>query len=179
MNNNIYHMHHIIPRHAGGSNDKENLIKLNIDQHALAHKLLWEQNGSTYDYIAWKSLSNQMTKAEARIEAVKHANTGRKQSKEHIEKRTKARLITRPNSTLGQKNKPCSEERKRKISEANKGKDRGPRGPRSDETKNKMSNSAKNRPLFNCSVCGKAVQKQTLALYHGIDGSKCKLSAAE
>lgn len=56
------HRHHIIPKHAGGSNAPSNIIELTIDEHADAHKLLWEQHGRWQDYYAWQLLSHKMTK---------------------------------------------------------------------------------------------------------------------
>jgi hypothetical protein len=32
------HIHHIIPKHMGGSNDPSNLIKLTVAEHAEAHR---------------------------------------------------------------------------------------------------------------------------------------------
>ena len=41
MSNAIYHNHHIVPRHAGGTDDPSNIIKLTVSEHAEAHlKLL-------------------------------------------------------------------------------------------------------------------------------------------
>ena len=39
------HIHHIIPKHAGGSNDPSNLIELSIKDHSDAHRLLYEKYG--------------------------------------------------------------------------------------------------------------------------------------
>ena len=169
----IYHNHHIIPKHMGGSNDPSNLVHLTVEEHAEAHKKLYERHGKQQDLIAYQALSGQITSEEARRKAVSVALTGRKQSKEQIRKRVAARLKTRPHTTLGQKNKPASEERKRKISEANKG---GPGHPfpHTEETKLKMSKSAKNRPLVSCPKCGAIMQSANLSRYHGLDGSKCK-----
>ena len=61
----IYHKHHIIPRHAGGTNEKSNLIKLTIEEHAEAHRILYEKYGRWQDEVAWKSLSKQINCAEA------------------------------------------------------------------------------------------------------------------
>lgn len=171
------HKHHIVPRHAGGSDDSSNLIELTVEEHAEAHKLLFEQYGNQKDYIAWQALSGLITKEEARRLAVSDSLTGRKQSKEQIEKRVAARLKTRPHSTLGQKNKPASEERKRKISEANSGKTSPFKGKErhNDNTKSIMSESAKNRKLFECPKCKIKMQKPNLSRYHGINGEKCKL----
>lgn len=60
------HLHHIIPRHAGGSNEPANLIRLTVSEHAEAHRLLWEANHHEDDYIAWKALSGQITMTEAK-----------------------------------------------------------------------------------------------------------------
>ncbi len=61
----IYHIHHIIPRHMGGSDDPSNLKRVTIAQHAEEHRLLWEKHEFIQDYIAWKMLSGQIDKAEA------------------------------------------------------------------------------------------------------------------
>ena len=58
------HIHHIIPKHMGGTNDPSNLVKLTPRQHALAHKKLYEQHGNWQDWCAWKGLSGQMKKEE-------------------------------------------------------------------------------------------------------------------
>ena len=61
----IYHIHHIIPKHMGGNDDPSNLIKLTIEEHAEAHRLLYEQHGNKFDYIAYMALSNQIGYEEA------------------------------------------------------------------------------------------------------------------
>ena len=53
------HKHHIIPRHAGGTDDPSNLIKVNVAMHAFLHKQLWEDNGFIEDKLAWLGLSGQ------------------------------------------------------------------------------------------------------------------------
>lgn len=63
----IYHVHHIIPKHSGGSNDPDNLIKLTIEEHAEAHKILYEEHGKIEDYIAWKALNGSIPYAEASL----------------------------------------------------------------------------------------------------------------
>ena len=61
----MIHKHHIIPRHAGGTDDPSNIIELSVADHAAAHRKLWEEHGERADFMAWKMLSGQMTKAEA------------------------------------------------------------------------------------------------------------------
>ena len=53
------HIHHIIPRHMGGTNDPSNLIELTVAEHAQAHKELYEQHGKLEDKVAWLALSGQ------------------------------------------------------------------------------------------------------------------------
>ena len=66
-----YHIHHIIPRHAGGTDDPTNLVSLTVEEHANAHKLLYEEFGRTQDKVAWLSLSGQLGKLET-ISAVRY-----------------------------------------------------------------------------------------------------------
>lgn len=58
------HKHHIIPKHMGGTDDPENLVELTIEEHAEAHRLLYEKYGKWQDYYAWKGLSGQIGKEE-------------------------------------------------------------------------------------------------------------------
>lgn len=58
------HTHHITPKHAGGSNDLSNLIELSIEEHAEAHKELYEIYGRWEDYLAWQGLSGMLTREE-------------------------------------------------------------------------------------------------------------------
>ena len=94
----IKHKHHIIPRHAGGTDESTNIIELTIEEHAEAHKKLFEQYGRKEDELAWKCLSGIISKQELVKELTKlggikggakggKAGKGRKQTKEHIENR--------------------------------------------------------------------------------------------
>lgn len=58
------HLHHIIPRHAGGTDDPSNLIELSIEEHAEAHRLLYEQYGRKQDLAAYLGLSGLSNKKE-------------------------------------------------------------------------------------------------------------------
>lgn len=158
----VYHRHHIIPRHMGGTDDPDNLIEVTVEQHALLHKQLWEDLGHWQDKVAWLTLSGQIGKEEATIMAIKAANTGRKLSPEHIAKRTKSQKglkrsektkakiseakrnpspETRKKLSDAQKGKSPSAETRRKLSELNKGK------KLSTETIEKFSKSLRGRKL--------------------------------
>lgn len=49
----------------GGSDDPSNLIELTIEEHAEAHRKLYEQYGKVEDKIAWQSLAGLIPKADA------------------------------------------------------------------------------------------------------------------
>ena len=59
-----YHKHHIIPKHAGGTDDPDNIIRLTIPEHADAHRLLYEQYGRLGDKMAWLMLSGKTEEGE-------------------------------------------------------------------------------------------------------------------
>lgn len=116
----ITHKHHIIPRHAGGTDDPSNLIELTIPEHAEAHRVLWEQHGRIQDKLAWLLLSGKKEEAElARIELMRtpeyrekmsQAMTGLVRSEEH-----------RANLSKALRGKSPSEETRAKMAEAKKG----------------------------------------------------------
>lgn len=94
----IYHKHHIIPKHMGGTNDSSNLVEVTIEEHAAIHKQLWEILGYEEDRIAWKALSGQISMGEASKLAIlmgaergrKNRPTGLKRSEESKIKQSKA-----------------------------------------------------------------------------------------
>ena len=155
------HIHHIIPKHAGGTDAPENLVELSIVDHANAHKKLYEEHGKWQDKVAWLGLAElinheqileEMYKARRGVptkphteetkEKIRNALKGRKlgpQSLEHVSKRT-ATCKGRPNASKGKPRGPMPEEAKQKLSLAKKGKSTG---PFSDERKNKIGDSKK------------------------------------
>lgn len=68
----LTHIHHIVPKHAGGSNNPSNLVELTIQEHAEAHRKLYEKHGHKQDKLAWLMLSGKTDEGEAvRIELAK------------------------------------------------------------------------------------------------------------
>ena len=58
------HKHHITPKHMGGSDEFANIIELTIEEHAEAHRILFEKYGKIEDKIAWQGLLGLVPKAE-------------------------------------------------------------------------------------------------------------------
>lgn len=70
------HKHHIIPKHMGGTNDPHNILELSIEDHAEAHRLLYEKHGRWQDKLAWMGLSKLVPSAEIKYQAIKEFMSG-------------------------------------------------------------------------------------------------------
>ena len=70
------HKHHIIPKHAGGSDDPSNIVYLTVAEHAEAHHLLYEQYNNWQDFVAWQGLLKLTLKEE--LIRIVHQETQRK-----------------------------------------------------------------------------------------------------
>ena len=66
-----WHYHHVVPRHAGGTDDKSNLIKVNIPMHAFLHRQRYIETGDEFDRIAADMLGGRTASEQARIAACK------------------------------------------------------------------------------------------------------------
>ena len=90
MRKPIYHKHHIIPRHAGGTNDPSNLVRLTVEEHAEAHRKLYEQYVRIGDKIAWQMLSGKTNDTESDFQELYRQagqlSIGRKHSQETKDK---------------------------------------------------------------------------------------------
>jgi TolA-binding protein len=179
--NIIYHKHHIIPKHAGGSNDPSNLAILTIEEHSEAHRILYEKYGLWQDKCAWLALSKQITNADAtkyaqrmgRLnkpmseetkEKIRLVHLGKSESQESIEKRRQ--------SNTGKKRAIRSEEWCNNISKGKKGKSiKGT--SHTNETKEKISMAKKGQSynkgrVFSkicCPLCQKEVSFNRLSVH--------------
>ena len=129
----LYHYHHIIPKHAGGTDDPSNRIKVNVEEHALAHKKLFFIYGRWQDELAYKTLEGRAPKEEIILEVIRRTNTGRKHTAASSKKKRQWNIKNdhKPPSWLGKKHKPetivkmskaWTDERKKEESERQKGK---------------------------------------------------------
>lgn len=71
----------------GGTNEPSNLVELTVEEHADAHKKLYEKHGLWQDYLAWKCLSGQISKQE--IQKIKSYQGGILTPKKKIAKYNK------------------------------------------------------------------------------------------
>jgi len=131
------HKHHVIPKHewkrrfgsSKGLNNIDNVVYLSIEQHAHVHKLLWENNGSWQDNLAWKCLSGQKNFSEATKEAIRNGNFLRRG-----EKRSDR---TRENMRQGQLGTVKSPETRAKISASRMGQINNPQGGNTNQKHHK------------------------------------------
>ena len=96
------HKHHIIPRHAGGTDDHDNLIDLTVEDHAIAHRMLWKLYGRWQDEVAWRMLSGQINGQEATKEAQRNGQIDR-WSKEGAREKQRQKYLGENNPMYGKK----------------------------------------------------------------------------
>ena len=163
------HLHHILPKHMGGTNDPSNLIELTIEEHAEAHRLLYEQYGREQDRRAWLGLTKMMSGEEIIREILTSPKSEEHKRKisEALKGKPKPWLIGTKNAA-GNAGKPKSEEHKRKISEAHKGKKRG---EFSEEWRQALKDAQARQPTRTCPHCGVTGKGANMTRYHF---DKCK-----
>jgi hypothetical protein len=109
------HLHHIVPKHMGGSDDPCNLIELTVDEHAEAHRILWEKHGKKEDKIAWLSLSARIGKEELFLEKSSVGginNMGKPKSEDHKSKISESLKQWHEQNDNSETNKKISESMK-------------------------------------------------------------------
>tara|TARA_R110002153_G_scaffold187372_1_gene340410 strand:- start:28 stop:579 length:552 start_codon:yes stop_codon:yes gene_type:complete len=176
---NIYtHKHHILPRHAGGTDDPSNIVELTVEEHAEAHRKLYEEHGRWQDKLAWKGLAGQIGKEEI-IRNIQRENgkrvgalpySPRKIPLVHTEEARKRISEARTGSVQ-------SEETKKKRADKLRGRKNTPetitkmsisasQRVYSDEAKKSFSNAAKNREKVVCPQCGKRGDISAMKRHH-------------
>jgi HNH endonuclease len=163
----MLHKHHIIPRHAGGTNSPSNIKLLTISDHAKEHKLLFEKHGRWQDEVAFKTLSGQISNLDATKIAQHYAG------KTTIQKQ----ISEGKHPALGHK---CSDQWKRQQSERAKGNKncvgkKNSLGSKRDEKWCQEQSERKQgkqiargwkRPLVICPHCQKSGGSNLMKRYH-------------
>jgi hypothetical protein len=119
------HKHHIVPKHAGGTDDPSNLVEVSVTQHAMFHYCEWRLHGRWEDKCAWQVLANNV-KHPLHVKGRKLTDTQRKDISERMRGNTHGAV-------------PCSEEKKEKLRKINTGK------KLTEETKEKLREINTNR----------------------------------
>lgn len=150
------HIHHILPRHMGGSNDPSNLIELTVAEHADAHRVLYETHGHWQDLLAWRALSGQINSDEIRRLKTVLAWTGRKHSDEAKAKIRDARSKQKSNGWR------WSDESREKQSRRHSGK------KLSLEHRTAIGNAQRGirQPEHTCPHCGKIGRGSAMKQWH-------------
>jgi|TARA_B110000285_G_C14705140_1_gene415215 hypothetical protein len=112
----MIHKHHIVPRHAGGTDDSSNIVELTVKEHAQAHKELYDKHGHEYDQIAYRMLSGQIPVAEATRQAQSFANLKKNKTALQLQ-RSRENFVKASQSNIGRKH---NAEWVKKQSESNK-----------------------------------------------------------
>ena len=83
----MFHNHHLLPKHAGGTEDPSNITRVTVKEHAELHFARYLELGELGDWLAAFSLSGQISHADATAEARRdwiarnpqhHSNAGKK-----------------------------------------------------------------------------------------------------
>jgi hypothetical protein len=156
--NMIYwHKHHLIPRHADGTDDPSNIIKVNTALHAFLHKQLYEEHGRWQDKIAYECLSGHIGNDEAIRQAISNTQKGRKKPPSVIQSiiESNKRRTGEKHPLYGKKRSP---ETIKKMSEGHLGQHAWNKGRKMTCEEIESNRQAQlNRPKYECPECGKTV----------------------
>lgn len=172
------HKHHIIPRHAGGTDDPENIIELSVKEHADAHRILFEEHGRWQDKLAWEALSGLIGKEEITRRAQSQGQLNR--SAESKKQGALAAARTRKLHDIPAWNKGLTKDTHAALRESSIRSKRhqelgiihsigdSMRGKEfSNEHKKKLSEIKKMAPYLKCPHCGKEAKSGMYARWHG------------
>lgn len=76
------HKHHIVPKHAGGSDDSANIVELTPTQHAMWHFAEWQLHRRRQDELAWRGLAGYVLHEECIATAIKVGSENARKQRE-------------------------------------------------------------------------------------------------
>jgi hypothetical protein len=156
----------------GGTDEASNMVLLNIDEHAEAHRLLYETHGLLEDKLAWKGLAGLMGKEEI-MAALYKDPTHRKKISDACMGREPWNKGKTGVQVAWNKGIAWDEETKLKMSGPRPDVKNAGKYTRSDEIKEKQSNAAKNETKISCTECGTMIRLCHVKIHVG--SKKCKL----
>ncbi len=180
----------------GGTDNKNNIVRVNLPMHAFLHRCLYEEHGKAQDHLAWRALSGaigkeQIIKERQSLGSLK--NKGRKhteKARRNMSRASKQRTITHERLLILQKNasrmkeQGHTEQTKAKLKEiANNpiikqkrscfGIKNGMFGKKHDEvTLQKIQDKAINREKIRCHMCSKEMTISNFKRWN--HGSACQ-----
>jgi hypothetical protein len=115
----------------GGTDDPSNLVQLTVEQHAEAHRKLYEEYGNIEDYLAWRGLNGSIDKQTIikELQSLGGKKGGKALKGKKLSENTKKKMSD------AHKGKIVNEELRTKIKNSNLGK------KRSKHTINKITES--------------------------------------
>lgn len=153
----LFHRHHLLPRHAGGSDNKSNIIKVNTALHAFLHKQLYEEHGRWQDKIAYECLSGCISKEEAIRQAQSLGQKGKKKPPSVVQSiiESNKRRGGEKHHFYGKKRPP---ETLKRMSESHLGQIPWNKGRQMTAEQVEANRQAQlKRPKHECSECGRII----------------------
>jgi hypothetical protein len=156
----VKHKHRIIPQSRSESDDRSNLVELSIEEHAEAHRLLWEKHDRWQDRIAWQMLSVQISNADGIKQVQSEYMFNRVISDE-----TKSRMSDGKRKDIPKVNILCwvkssPKHPGKKMSDSHKGQDTIEQGLYKNSRKIERRCIAQYKiPIYECDVCGKTFER--------------------
>ena len=147
-----YHIHHILPKSMGGSDNNENLIKLTIREHYVAHLILWKGVGNKMSLAFKRMIFSKLYNFAITSRQYEQLRKSIKYSKEHRRKIGDANFgkkrseVTRKRMSQSQIGKRHSETTKIKMSESQR--KRAIEKPATDETRKKIKQFTSRKIIF-------------------------------